>query len=62
MRKDLARKGTLPLAIVQVSSSDDEDIKWGIRLWDDMDTSSRLPTELLGWLMLRRSNLLLSTG
>ena len=41
------------------SSSDDDDVQWGIRLWDDLDTSlpEVLPTELLGWLMLRRSDL-----
>ncbi|CAK9111071.1 unnamed protein product, partial [Durusdinium trenchii] len=40
-------------------SSDDDDMQWGVRLWDDMDSSlpEVLPPELLGWLMLRRSSL-----
>ena len=41
------------------NSSDDDDMQWGVRLWDDMDSSlpEVLPPELLGWLMLRRSSL-----
>ena len=41
------------------SSSDDDDMQWAVKLWDEMDSSlpEVLPTELLGWLILRRSGL-----
>ena len=40
------------------STSEDED-DWGIHLWSDLDTGlpEVLPSEIIGWLMLRRSNL-----
>lgn len=36
-----------------------EDILAGIKVWDDLDTGlpEVLPTELVGWLMLRRCSL-----
>ena len=39
------------------SSSDDD--SWGIRLWDELeqDLPEVLPSEIIGWLMLRRSSL-----
>ena len=41
------------------SETDTEDFLAGIRVWDDLDTGlpEVLPTELLGWLMLRRCSL-----
>ena len=38
------------------SDTDTEDILAGIKVWDDLDTGlpEVLPTELVGWLMLRR--------
>ena len=41
------------------SSSDEESKSWGLKMWADMDAGlpEVLPTELIGWLMLRRCNL-----
>ena len=41
------------------SDTDTEDILAGIKVWDDLDTGlpEVLPTELVGWLMLRRCSL-----
>eukprot|EP00435_Cladocopium_sp_Y103_P026888 s2772_g6.t1 len=41
------------------SSSSGESASWGLKMWADMDAGlpEVLPTELIGWLMLRRCNL-----
>ena len=41
------------------SSSSDETTSWRLKMWQDMDSGlpEVLPTELLGWLMLRRCSL-----
>lgn len=42
------------------STGSEADLLWKTHLWDDLDTGlpEVLPSELLGWLMLRRSGLI----